>query len=114
MGRKGRSQCRDGATACFYSNLCKWACLHYAGFLYEARSQTDHSVGPQGPERVAPSTLISVGTRKEGGRILGGGVVWEAVIVERERNPCTRAGISDEKSFDLIHISVSKLEIIVE
>lgn len=38
---------RGMALGCFYSNLCKWAYLHYAGFLCEAGSC--HSTGPWGP-----------------------------------------------------------------
>lgn len=36
--------------ACFYSNLCKWACLHSAGFSCEVGSQTCHSIEPWGPK----------------------------------------------------------------
>lgn len=38
------------ALGCFYSNLCKWACLHYAGFLCEPGSQMYHSIEARGPE----------------------------------------------------------------
>lgn len=35
------------ALGCFYSNLCKWACLHCAGFFSEPGSQTNHWVDPR-------------------------------------------------------------------
>lgn len=89
MGGEGRSQRGDGAAACFYSNLCKWACLHYAGFLCEARSQTDHSVGPQGPRACGSQRLYFTWHGEEAGQNFGGG--------ERMRNVHTRGGISEGK-----------------
>lgn len=41
---------RGMGLGCFYSNLCKWACLHYSGFLCELRSERYQSIEPWGPE----------------------------------------------------------------
>lgn len=38
---------RGMALGCFYSNLCKWACLHCARFLCEPGSQTYQSIEPR-------------------------------------------------------------------
>lgn len=52
---------RGMALGCFYSNLCKWACLHCARFLCEPGSQTYQSIEPGGGPEVY-SAFLALGT----------------------------------------------------
>lgn len=75
---------------CFYSNLCKWACLHYSGFLCEWRSERYQSIEPWGPECGLQRLYCTWHWRR---------CVRKTECQERETGMCTRQRDVSEKAF---------------